>query len=952
MKQLVLALMLGVSALAGIARAQTTTGGSIRGYVTDEQKAILQGVTITGSSHDAPVTYTAVTDDSGFFRLLDLPPGTYTLSAEHDGFTTHRRDGLVVRAGLNLSTDIVMRVGTISESVDVSSTTPLLESQSSTQAVNVSGRLQRSMPLGLTKGWDAFMLMMPGVTVSSEGETAQLAANVRAANFDSTVVQLDGARIDSAFQGGTWNLHMGSDTIQDTQVKLAGVDAAVPLGVGGVISVASRSGTNQPTGAVSYSAQPKRWAGQNVPDGTSSTVAQQLLDTSGGAPIVRNHVWAFGSYRRQYLKNGLVRTERDLRNLRALQPGFEPFDNESHGNFTFVKGTAQLAPGQQISGFHQYDSYPNDNLNALSGSRFQHRVTGGPAASGRWSSSWGPSLTTTVVGSFTRKVFDSVVLEPSKPGRTIYDSVFKSGGVLVGSTTDALLDSRGFQGAHVPYDKFTLAADATYWRTRRLGSHQVRTGFYLETHHNRSIQDFYNDGFVLQEEVLRDPSNPGAGSIPFRKQIYDQGGPFENLRTRGSDVGVYVQDDYRPSSRLTLNLGVRVDWIHHRDDLFASNVQNSTEIGPRVGLNYRLTQDGRNVVTASWTRVHDQLFRTEATVGSTALGVRNLYDVDLDGTFETTIVTPPATRVTPDTIIDPDRHQPFVDEWNIVYQRQLPGDLRVDVGFNRRDFKDVLTSVESNGIYENGVFKGYRNESLNAMTLRTNNTWNRPVYTDVTVTISRQSARVNLLSSYTRQFRHLEGTWQPNDPASFIQPGAFANDKGIGITHGGNVDSYSTSATFSRIQWQDHVLRASASVVAPWRMLLATTYSFQSGPWSGPIVTRLPAGDPKFGPSTITLSNGRVVSNPLSTPIRFAFATRGEGQFHLDGVHVWNVRVGRDLALGHVRLQPSLDVFNVVNADGFYFLQSGANDLTSPLYRQGNGRQWPRSVQIGIRAVF
>jgi hypothetical protein len=82
-------------------------------------------------------------------------------------------------------------------------------------------------------------------------------------------------------------------------------------------------------------------------------------------------------------------------------------------------------------------------------------------------------------------------------------------------------------------------------------------------------------------------------------------------------------------------------------------------------------------------------------------------------------------------------------------------------------------------------------------------------------------------------------------------------------------------------------------------------------------VTRLATPDPRFGPPTVTLSNGRVVSNPLATTIRFANATRGDGQFTLPFGHALNLRIGKDVSFGTRRLETALDVFNVANHDAF-----------------------------------
>ena len=69
-------------------------------------------------------------------------------------------------------------------------------------------------------------------------------------------------------------------------------------------------------------------------------------------------------------------------------------------------------------------------------------------------------------------------------------------------------------------------------------------------------------------------------------------------------------------------------------------------------------------------------------------------------------------------------------------------------------------------------------------------------------------------------------------------------------------------------------------------------------------------------------------------------------------MHIWNVRIGKDIRFGARRLETALDVFNVTNQDAFYLLESGAHQTFSPLYGQGRQRQTPRSAQISARLVF
>jgi hypothetical protein len=289
------------------------------------------------------------------------------------------------------------------------------------------------------------------------------------------------------------------------------------------------------------------------------------------------------------------------------------------------------------------------------------------------------------------------------------------------------------------------------------------------------------------------------------------------------------------------------------------------------------------------------------------------------------------------------------------YQRQLPGQTTVAVGVRRREYRERPATVETNGVYNGNVFVGYADPSQNQIYRLTANTWNWPVLNALELELAKRTSRLQVIASYTRQWDHLSGTWQPNDPAAFIQPGAFANANGIGFVAGCTTGLCADGNGYSQIfggTWVNHIAHAGMSYEIPWGLQLAGSFTYQSGPWSGPILTRLPAPDPAFGPPTVTLPNGRVVSNPLATPIRFAHDTRAEGQFQLKAMQALNVRIGRTVAMARGRLEMAADLFNVTNRDADQSVQNGTNQLYSPFYGVGVTRQFPRALQLSARFVF
>jgi outer membrane receptor protein involved in Fe transport len=952
MKTLVVGFL--VLSLAGEAFAQTSEG-SIRGYVRDEQGGVLPGVSVTATSPDVASVYTSVTDQEGQYRLLNLQPGTYSLSAVLQGFTKSARANLLMRAGLNLTLDIEMKVGAMEETLTVVGESPLLEASNPGQSVNVSGEMASSVPLAGRRHWSEFLRFTPGAVVGDGTQNTAGTFYVHGAGFNSYVTTIDGSDMSSAQNPWPGYSDLPDGTIADVQIATSGLDASTPLGFGVASNVVTKSGTDTPRGTGTFALTPKSWTGRNTPGGTSEYMTLIQPEIAIGGPIQRQRWWFFGSYRYRSGSFGVGRLADQVADMKLLEPSFEPFEKDISGPIGFGKVTGQLTAAHRVETFVNRDKTTYDFPGSLDTAKFQREFIGGWGYAARIASVWTNWLTSRVGFSWNNKSFGRSVLRTDLPARRVFREVQASGGRLSGVTQRANLDNAQ-NTIESPYYKWTVTADFTAHKSGWLGAHDLRFGTWLQpTMHIENVVKYVNDGFTVQDEVLRDPSNAGAGTIPFRRQIFD-GDQNTNSLGNFSNYAVYIQDSWRPAPRTTVTLGVRVDWIKRRDDIFDIETQDSVDVGPRVGINYMLTSNHRNAVRASFMRAHDapSINQLLFAAGTNSLGFRELYDLNLDGTFETVFVTPPSTARNSSRVFDPDYHQPFVDEWTLGYRHQLPGQATVDVGFIHRDYRDRPALVEQNAIYDGSVFRGYQNENQNEIFLLTTNEWNHPVYNALEILATKQTDRFQILGSFTRSWNHLTGTWQPKDPASFIQPGAFPIDRGLESNDNRSASSNNgLNAGAGGAEWTERIVRFSAAYRAPWGFNLAANYALQAGRWSGPILTRVSAPDAQFGPPTVRLSNGRVVSNPLATLNRFAFPTRGEGQFQLPGLHIVNLRVGREFRFStDRRIQIDLDVFNVGNLGRPQGFLGGANQMFSANFGRGGQIQQPVSAQLGVRYWF
>lgn len=234
-------LLILVFALTGAVYAQTD--GSLRGYVKDESGAVLPGVTVTAFSPALIGPRDAVTDATGYYRILNLPPGDYVLTFELTSFATHRQEGIVLRAAANYSVDAVLKISAVQETITVSGESPMLEIARPGNVLNIEGEFQKDMPIAARRNWSDFLEMTPGVhSRPFDDGSGRMVYFGHSTEHFAHVVQLEG------MQAGNYNdfqltyVQMGSDMIEDTQVKTGGVDASTPMGTGLAINVITKSG--------------------------------------------------------------------------------------------------------------------------------------------------------------------------------------------------------------------------------------------------------------------------------------------------------------------------------------------------------------------------------------------------------------------------------------------------------------------------------------------------------------------------------------------------------------------------------------------------------------------------------------------------------------------------------------------------------------------------------------
>ncbi len=963
--------------VARIATAQTADLGAIRGVVTDTQGAAIPGVTISAACPEVPGTHSVISEGDGQYRLLNLPPCVFTVTAKSAGFSSSAQSGIAIRAGLNLTVNFAMQPGSVQQTVTVTSESSILETEQPQIAAYIAADFQRELPLSTRHDLTDALEVTPGVAartfISNNGTQVYM---LRGTDVEQHVVLVDGADMGSSRQGRTDFVNFSALSVSDSQAKTGGGDSSQPVGLGVVLSIETKTGTNKFHGAIGGSYQNRSWNGNNDPQGVPTI--SEGFDPEGviGGPILKDRLWFTSSFRYLHRQSQVSRSSSQLTNLTSVQPGWKPFDNQSRTRSSFTKLAWQMSPKHQLSGFYLYEGgfeTGNQSTNIIP---LSNGTNGGNGYSLRLISAWSNTLTSSIGISYnnisaTPTLSSYNGLDYGGPQLLLYNANKASAGTLVGN---GLLATTGNNQnfAVTPSNKMTIGGSVNWIKTGWWGSHEFEAGIFIQPSLHLTTRTVYlNGGYVLLEEVLNTPGNLTSGYKPFHKRYMDPTNlNYTSADSNSRDYAEYIQDSWKPVPHLSIVAGFRMDHIWAYDNLFKSQTQSSYEPQPRVGVTYSLGKAGKNVIHGSYSRIAAKpepafLPSLGGTVTTTST---DYYDTAGNGTFSTVLVTPAQSTVSAAKRIDPNRHQEHTDEFLVGFRRQFPAQISFDGSFIQRYYRDMPAQIDVNGIYQNNLFVGYSDPTQNAILLQTNNVWNTPVYTAFEFTAQQRTSKSQFIMGYTRTFQHLEGTYQPTDPALYIQPSTFADNAGIGTIRGNENNSLSGTAETRNPMWIPHVFRVAGSYNLPRGFIVSSNFNLMAGAWTGPIVKYLASPDPAFGPSTITLSNGRVVSNPLATTVRFAYSDRGTGQLQAPTLLFWDSRLSKTFRMSDSRsFEVGANITNITNnaaqqeflGGGTTTASTGSNQIGSINFAynaqgvfQGQNRQAARAFQITGKLVF
>lgn len=653
--------------LAPSALGQERTG-DLEGTVKDTTGAVVPNVAVTitnaATSTDATTTTgvstgfnrTVTTDDQGFFRVIQMPPGVYTVTTEAvSGFGASRNENVTVTLGRATQLDIVLTAGQATATVNVGASDQPIDTTGSEVSTSLNAQKLELIPTG--QNFTTALKASPG----TRPDTIAGGFTIDGATNAENVFIIDGQEVTNYKNAGiNANSQVPFPLVQELQVKSSGFDAEYGGATGGVINVVTRGGGNEFHGEFGITLRSAKLDGDPRPSllrftsGTGAAFKETIeyyrqpqtdytiFSPSGnlGGPILRDKLWFFTSWsptitdqtiNTTFFTNAPAATRtvtaaNRYRSRVASQYGFGRLDAQPFSklrmsatylwNPVITDGLLPFNP----SSFGGSDPAINfgGNIGVLSGPEYRSRQGGrNNANSVTFSSTYTPTNNIVTSFRYSRGFLNQRDSNYFVPTGNQYSCVAGNNpttnfgpnacpeGFVSPSTT------RNVKDVSI---RTTFEGDASFLFNAG-GRHQVKGGYQRMKIFNDIQKSFSEIVFLAYGDyrvnntpfqwqaanVVPNPAAIGAGAL----QRFGTLGKAQNL-----NQAIYIQDKWQPTSRLTLNLGVRFE----KEDLPSFNGFPASfafgwgeKIAPRLGFAYDLFGNGKTKIFGNFGKYYDRV---------------------------------------------------------------------------------------------------------------------------------------------------------------------------------------------------------------------------------------------------------------------------------------------------------------------------------------------------------
>lgn len=581
----------------GLIRAQSqATTGVITGVVSDNTGGVLPGVTVTLRNVGTGFERQIVTDDAGRYTAALLPVGTYEINAELAGFASNKTTNVVLALGQTLTLNITMKVAAVSETVEVTTGAPLIETARSETSTLIDNKLVSTLPLNGRRFFD-LALLTPTVRVERERQQVTIAGQ-RGINSN---INIDGADFNEPFFGGQrggerspFAYTVSQEAVREFQVIRGGFSAEFGRSTGGVINVITKSGTNDWHGGAFYYLRHREFSPRDV-FGIKRAPTRQQFGGSVGGPIRKDQTHFFAVYDQQVEKqpfNVVTTLTTNVPGFISNQLGAFRTTNDVHT--ALVKLDHKLTNNNLLTGRYNY----SDN-------RSENGTTTGTSSTTVSNNGLEKDRTHTVVLNLDSVISPKMLNEfrwqyayedrPRQSNAPGPETQIRAGGGFGGIT----FGGRSFLPILSTDSRLQFVENFSYIQ----GAHNMKAGMDITRGHIDQIFRGNARGVYIFSDLANFLSVlnrvPGATPIEYR-QFFGTGRFADNQH----EFAFYFQDNMKLRPNLTVNAGLRYEAAfnpapNHPNPDFPQTARipsDKKEWQPRLGITWDPSNNGKTVV--------------------------------------------------------------------------------------------------------------------------------------------------------------------------------------------------------------------------------------------------------------------------------------------------------------------------------------------------------------------
>ena len=887
MRRLLLTLVFATLVPASAALAQSTAA-TVNGSVLDEQKAALPGATVTIRNLESGQSRSTTSDARGAFQVAGLPPGKYEVSAELAGFGKLVRSDLSLTVAQEVTLALTLRVAALEEAVTVTAELPLVETTRSSLGTTITTNEIEELPIA-GRNFATLAQLTPGVTSTAGSGISSAGQLTRNSTF-----LIDGLSNDDdsvAGQRGGFSV----DAIKEFIVVSNSFSAEYGQSSGAIVSVVTRSGTNNINGRGFYYHRDDSWDAATAasklvtPTPPKSRLEQKIVGGFFGGPIRRNTAFYFAS---------IEYTKRITENLvtaptaRTFLPSDPITFEQPVTNPQFIgKVDLNLAASNTLAVRYRRDSDEQVGI-GIGGTATRQRgqdrdrTDQDVAVHDNW-----------IVGSrgvnelrmqVARRYFNWDVSNYCPNCPTI-----DRPGLGLGKASNMP------QGR--TEDRIQIANTFSWLVPNKAGSHSLKAG--VDASFIDLFSEFHNNLDGTFTFTTSTPFDPAVASTYPTQYTKNTGDPIVNLNN--NIYAAFVQDQWRPADRLTINLGVRWDY----EDVVGID-HDKNNFAPRFGVVYDLDGSGRTVLRANAGIYYDQIFlniplNAENAKKFVQTLISNPGFPDPNGPNPNR-TGGPITPIPSSTQFAPGNRTPYTEQITAGVQRQFGRTFSVSADLVRARGLGLLRSTDANYPNLDDPARARPNPSFQRITIveTKGNSW----YTGLQVGIEK---RLSQRHTYTVAYT-LSETERNTEDFNF-----FPMDNRLYDLERGPASNDAR-----------HRVSAAFTVQLPWQIQAGTLVAARS---------KLP----------YNITTGADDNRDTQTNDRPAGVGRNSGR----GASLFqaDVRLTKSLRMRGVGVELIGEAFNLTNQKNWTNFTGNQRAAT---FGQPTGGESTRQVQLGVRVDF